>query len=105
MVRGARLGAQSAQKAKERTRQEVVFQVVRAYLNELLAQENVRVAKSAVEMTKSDLARVNARQESGLAVPSDPLSAQVQLAEAEEELLRAPRLISLFLMAARRSLA
>jgi len=95
MVRNAKLGAQSAQKGKERTRQEVVFRVVSAYLNELLAQENVRVAKSAVEMTKSDLARVNARQESGLAVPSDPLSAQVQLAQAEEELLRAQNAVEL----------
>lgn len=95
MVRGAKLGAQAAQKGKERTRQEVVFQVVNGYLNELLAQENVRVAKSAVEMTKSDLARVNARQESGLAVPSDPLSAQVQLAQAEEELLRAQNAVGL----------
>jgi outer membrane protein TolC len=95
MVRNARLGAQSAQKGKERTQQEVVFQVVNAYLNELLAQENVRVAKSAVEMTKSDLERVNARQETGLAVPSDPLSAQVQLAQAEEDLLRAQNAVEL----------
>jgi outer membrane protein TolC len=95
MVRNAKLRAQSAQKGKERTRQEVVFQVVNAYLNELLAQENVRVAKSAVEMTKSDLARVNARQESGVAVPSDLLSAQVQLAQAEEDLLRAQNAVEL----------
>ena len=95
MVRNAKLGAQSAQKGKERTRQEVIFQVVNAYLNDLLAQENVRVAKSAVEMTKSDLARVSTRQENGLAVPSDPLSAQVQLAQAEEDLLRAQNAVEL----------
>ena len=71
------------------TLQEAVFQVISAFLNELLAEENVRVAKSAVEMTKSDLKRVHARQESGVAVPSDLLSAQVQLAQAEEDLLRA----------------
>jgi outer membrane protein TolC len=64
-------------------------------LNELLAQESVRLAKSAVEMTKSDLARANARQESGLAVPSDLLSAQVQLAQAEEDLLRAQNAVEL----------
>lgn len=95
MVRNARLGSQSAQKGKERTQQEVVFQVVNGYLNELLAQENVRVAKSSVEMTKSDLERVNARQETGLAVPSDLLSAQVQLAQAEEDLLRAQNAVEL----------
>jgi outer membrane protein TolC len=33
MVQNAKLQAQSAQKGRERTRQEVVFQVVNAYLN------------------------------------------------------------------------
>ena len=95
MVRNAKLGALSAQKGRERTRQEVIFQVVNAYLNDLLAQENVRVAKSTVEMTKSDLARVNTRQENGLAVPSDILSAQVHLAQAEEDLLRGQNAVEL----------
>ena len=95
MVRNARLQSQSAQKGKDRTRQEVVFQVINAYLNDALAQENVRVAKSAVETTKSDLERANARQASGLAVPSDLLSAQVQLAQAEEDLLRAQNAVEL----------
>jgi outer membrane protein TolC len=64
-------------------------------LNELLARENARVAKSAVDMTKSDLERARARQENGLAVPSDLLSAEVQLAQAEEDLLRAQNAIEL----------
>jgi outer membrane protein TolC len=89
LVRNAKLRAQSAQKGKDRTRQEVVLQVIKAFLNDLLAQENARVAKAAVEMTKGDLERAKARQESGLAVASDLLSAQVQLAQAEEDLLRA----------------
>jgi outer membrane protein TolC len=95
MVRDAKLQAQSAQKGKDRTQQEVVFQVINAYLNELLARENSRVAKSAVQMTKSDLERARARQENGLGVPSDLLSAEVQLAQAEEDLLRAQNAIEL----------
>jgi outer membrane protein TolC len=95
LVRDAKLQAQSAQKGKDRTQQEVVFQVLNAYLNELLARENLRVAKSAVEMTKGDLERARARQENGLAVPSDLLSAEVQLAQAEEDLLRALNAIEL----------
>jgi len=95
MVRDAKLQAQSAQKGKDRTQQEVVFQVINAYLNELLARENLRVAKSAVDMTKSDLDRAKAREESGLAVPSDLLSAEAQLAQAEEDLLRAQNAIEL----------
>jgi outer membrane protein len=88
-VHEARLEAQSATRGSERTRQEVIFNVVQAYLNGLLARENVRVAEAAVGATKADLARAQARQEQGLAVPSDLLSAQVQLAQAQEDLLRA----------------
>ncbi len=94
-VRGARLQAQSAEKGKGRTGQEVVFQVIQAYLNDLLAKESLRVAQSAVETTNSDLNRAQARQESGLAVPSDILSAQVQLAQASEDLLRAQNAVEL----------
>jgi outer membrane protein TolC len=94
-VREAKLQAQSAEKGKGRTGQEVVFQVIQAYLNELLAKESLRVAQSAVDMTKSDLNRAQARQESGLAVPSDLLSAQVQLAQAEEDLLRGQNAVEL----------
>ena len=88
-VHDARLEAQSATRGGERTRQEVIFNVIEAYLNGLLARESVRVAQSSVEATKADLARAEARQEQGLAVPSDLLSAQVQLAQAQEDLLRA----------------
>jgi len=95
LVQDAKLQAQSAQKGKDRTQQEVVFQVITAYLNELLARENSHVAKSAVDMTKSDLERARSRQENGVAVPSDLLSAQVQLAQAEEDLLRAENAIEL----------
>jgi outer membrane protein len=88
-IRDARLEAQSAAKAGQRTRQEVIFNVIQAYLNGLLAAENVRVAQADVELTKADLARAQAREEQGLAVPSDLLSARVQLAQAQEDLLRA----------------
>ncbi len=88
-VRDARLNAASAAQERQRTRQEVVYDVVKAYLNELLARENVRVAEAGVAMTKADLARAQARQDQGLAVPSDLLSAKVQLAQAQQDLLQA----------------
>ncbi len=88
-IHDARLDAQSATHGGERTRQEVIFNVIQAYLNGLLARENVRVAEASVAATKADLARAQARQDQGLAVPSDLLSAQVQLAQAQEDLLRA----------------
>jgi len=88
-IRDARLEARSATKAGQRTRQEVIFNVIQAYLDGLLAAEKIRVAQADVELTKADLARAQAREEQGLAVPSDLLSAQVQLAQAQEDLLRA----------------
>lgn len=94
-VRDARLNSQGAVRATERSRQEVIFSVVQAYLNGLLARESVRVAEAAAEMSKADLVRAQAREEQGLAVPSDLLSAQVQLAQAREDLLRANNAVAL----------
>ena len=45
-VRDAKLRSQSAAESAQRTRQEVIFQVVKAYTDELLARENVRVAEA-----------------------------------------------------------
>ncbi len=88
-VRDARLSADSARNAASRTGQQVIFGVMQAYFDQLLARENVRVAESAVAMTGADLNRAQARGEQGLTVPSDILSAQVQLAAAKQELIRA----------------
>ncbi len=88
-IRDARLGAEGAGQARRRTAQEVIFNVIEAYQNVALARESVKVAEAAVEMTGADLARAQARQEEGLGVPSDVLSARVQLAQAQEDLIRA----------------
>jgi outer membrane protein len=88
-VRDARLGAESARHAASRTGQQVMFGVMQAYFDQLLARESVRVAESSVKMTGADLDRAQARAQQGLTVPSDILSAQVQLAAAKEELIRA----------------
>jgi outer membrane protein len=88
-VRDARLDARGAGRALERTSQEIIFSVIQAYTNELLAHENVRVAEASVKSTEEDLARAQARQEQGQALLSDVLLAQVQLAQARENLIRA----------------
>jgi len=88
-VRDARLEAQSARQMLERTTQEVIFSVINAYLNEVLARESVRVADASMNSTQDDLARAQARQQQGLALLSDVLSAEVQLAQAKEDLIRA----------------
>jgi len=94
-VNNARLGARGSQEASHRTRQEVIFEVIKAYLNNLLAREHVQVAQAAVKMTQADLGRARSRQEQGLAVPSDMLSAQAQLAQAQEDLIRAKNAVEI----------
>jgi outer membrane protein TolC len=94
-IKDAKLSAQSAGETGARTRQEVIFKVVKAYTDELLARQNVRVAEAAVKSAQSDLHRSEARQEQGQAVPSDLLSAQVQLAQAQEDLLQAQNAVDL----------
>jgi outer membrane protein TolC len=88
-IKDAKLSAQGTGDSAQRTRQEVIFNVVKAYSDELLAKETVRVAEAAVKTAESDLHGAEARQEEGQAVPSDLLSAQVQLAQAQENLLQA----------------
>ncbi len=88
-VKDAKLSAQGAAESAQRTRQEVIFQVVKAYTDELLARENVRVAEAAVKAAQSDLERAQARQDQGQAVPSDLLTARAHLAETQETLLEA----------------
>ena len=48
-----------------------------------------------MKSAQSDLHRAEARQEEGQAVPSDLLSAQVQLAQAQEDLLQAQNAVDL----------
>jgi len=88
-VRDARLEAQEAQHGLERTRQQVIFGVINAYLNELLARESAGVAEASAKSTEEDLARAQTRQEQGQALLSDVLSARVHLAQAKEDLIRA----------------
>lgn len=94
-VKNARIQARGIRENASRTEQSVVFDVINAYLNGLLAREQVRVAKAAVAMAQADLDRARAREQQGLAVASDVLSAQAQLAQAKENLIRAQNAVAL----------
>ncbi len=94
MIRDARLKSQIARNQYARTRQQLIFDVISAYSQELLAREGVRVARSAVEAAQSDLKDAQARAQQGVAVPSDLLSAQVQLANAKQDLLSAQNAVA-----------
>ncbi len=94
-IKDAKLSAQGAGENGQRTRQEVIFNVVKAYTDELLGREKVRLAEAGVKSAQSDLHLAQSRQEEGQGVPSDLLSAQVQLAEAQEGLLQAQNAVDL----------
>jgi len=73
----------------DRTEQEIVFRVVSAYYEVLLAAKQVEVSKQAVTTAQSILECSQARFDSGLAVESDLLTAKVRRAAREQEAIRA----------------
>ena len=94
-VTRAKYMQQASQDHLDRTEQELVYQAVEAYYGVLLAQKQVTVAADAVKTAQSteDLSR--ARVESGMAVDSDLLSAQVATASRKQELIEAENALAL----------
>lgn len=84
----------AATRQLERTEQELVFQVVEAYYGLLLAIRNEEVAEQAAKTADALLERSKARHESGLVVQSDFLSAEVNAASRQQQLIQARNSIS-----------
>ena len=77
----------AASEQLQRTDQELIYQTVQAYYTVLLAQKQVQVAEDAVKTVTAIEQQSHARVESGLAVDSDLLSAQVQASARQQELI------------------
>src|SRR5271157_1168380 len=77
----------AADEQLNRTDQELVYQTVQAYFGVLLAQKQVQVAEDAVKTVEAIEQQSKARVESGVAVDSDLLSAQVQASARQQELI------------------
>lgn len=88
-IKRASLLKQSAASSAGRTTQEVIFRVIDAYESVLVSTREVEVAQHAVETAQALYAESRTRVEAGLAVESDALSAQVNLAERQQELIQA----------------
>jgi outer membrane protein TolC len=80
---------ESAGHQLERTEQEIVFRVVDAYYEALLATKQMELAEQALKTTQSILDRSQSRFDSGLVVESDLLTAKVRRAARRQELIRA----------------
>lgn len=72
-----------------RAEQAVVLQAMEAYLGVLAAQQQLGVAEQADKTAAAVLERARARHEQGVAVRSDLLSAEVNLAQRRQQLIRA----------------
>jgi outer membrane protein len=85
----------AASRQLERTDQELVFQVIEAYYGLLLAMREEEVGLQANKTADALLQRSKARYESGLAVQSDFLSAQVNAAGRQQQLIQARNQIAI----------
>jgi outer membrane protein len=79
----------------DRADQEVVFEVVNSFYGLLLAKKELEVAQQAMKTAQAVFDRSKTRVESGVAVESDFLNAQVRFAARKQELIRAQNNLSL----------
>jgi len=94
-VAQSRVGSRLSQKELDATRSDLIFRVVKAYYDALLAREMVQVAEAAVRSARPAEDSARARLQAGVALESDLLSVQVHRAGQEEELLKAATLLRL----------
>ena len=94
-LRQARRMDDVAQRKLQRGDQELVMRVVNAYAGLLLAVKQQRVAEDALKTSQSILDRSRAHVQAGMVVESDLLSAQVNHAARQEELILARNAVAL----------
>jgi outer membrane protein len=86
---------QASQQQLDRTDQELVYEAVQAYDGVLLAQKQVAVSQETLKTAESIEGQSRARVESGMAVDSDLLSAQVATASRKQEVIQAQNALAL----------
>lgn len=87
--KAARLGTQASQETLAAARNDLVFEVTRAWHNVNKARQFVRAAEAAVASMEANRKTAADRQEAGQALKSDVLDAEVRLAAARENLVQA----------------
>ncbi|HEX8924658.1 MAG TPA: TolC family protein [Terriglobales bacterium] len=88
-IRGAELMQKSAASSANAVDQKLVFGVVQAYQGILYAERQVDVAQHELETAESLLGSVDDHVKAGLAVESDRMSAQVNVAACKQALIAA----------------
>jgi outer membrane protein TolC len=93
-IAASRLASDAAEAGRERTRQQVVHQVIEAYTGAVLAGHHLQVAREALETVRANVKIVSDMKEAGLVVESDLLQARVRESEIEEMVIRAESAVS-----------
>jgi len=87
-IRGARLAESRGAEDMRRVRQEIALLAIKAYNQDVLALEKVRVGEKAVRQKEEALAVVTNRRQAGVATDLDVLRSQVDLQNTKTQLLR-----------------
>lgn len=88
-IEEARIGRKQASADTEWTEQQIRFQVIRAFYGVLVAQAREVVAAETVKTAEKEAADIREMLEQGMAVKSDLLAMQVQLADFRQNLSQA----------------
>ena len=88
-IDAARAGSAAADSDRERTRQEVVYQVLDAYTCAVLAGRNLVVAREAQKTSEAHVSLVADMHQAGLVVESDLLQVRVRNTEIEDMVIHA----------------
>lgn len=87
---------EAAARQLDRTDQEIVFRVVSAYYQVLLARKQLEVSEQSVKTAQAITERSQSRFDSGLVVEADLLTAKVRMAARQQESIRARNDLELF---------
>jgi outer membrane protein TolC len=91
----AKLGAEAAAQSLEAARNDLVFEVTRAFHTVGKARQFLRTAEAAVASMEANAGIASNRFAAGTALKADFLDAQVRLSEARENLVRARNAVAL----------
>lgn len=84
-VRGARTGASAAEEQMDAAKQNVAFNVVRAYYRALLADQEKITTAAAVARATSFAKQAHDRVDTGMALAADGMQADVEVSQREQE--------------------
>lgn len=84
----SKINEKSAQSDYIKTKQELIFELTQAYYNLLQAEKLVEVDEMLIEISKTNLRKVEAFQSEGIAIPADIAAAKVQLGNDELTLIK-----------------